>query len=114
MSLTDIVALANAMQGMSGENMAMAMAPSTTGTIGDASYTFTYINQWKLLMQRASSGENPTITDQEAAILGTTSTQTEKLDMSEPIPSTVLKKLENLKNSEKQAELSQQKQQSSS
>lgn len=114
MSLTDIVALANAMQGMSGENMAMAMAPSTTGTIGDASYTFTYINQWKLLMQRASSGENPTITDQEAAILGTTSTQTEKLDMSEPIPSTVLKKLENLENSEKQAELSQQKQQSSS
>jgi LCP family protein required for cell wall assembly len=110
MSLTDIVALANAMQGMSGENISMAMAPSTTGMIGDASYTFTYINQWKLLMQRASNGEDPTITDKEAAILGTTSTQTEKLDMSQPIPSTVLKKLQELENSEKQQELSQQKQ----
>lgn len=114
MSLTDIVALANAMQGMGSESISMAMAPSTTGMIGDASYTFTYINQWKLLMQRASNGEDPTLTDKEAAVLGTTSTQTEKLDMSQPIPSSILKKLQDLQNSEKQEELSRQKQQSSS
>lgn len=92
--LQDLIALATSMQGMGSDSIYMAMAPSTTGMIGSASYTFTYIDQWKLIMQKAKSGEDPTLTEKEAEICGDASTQDYDLDMSEPIDEETMAALE--------------------
>lgn len=87
--LTDLASMATAMQGISKSNIYSAMAPSTTGMIDGVSYTFTYINQWKLLMQRAIAGEDPTVTEEEAAICGTDTTEYSDLDMTVGLPEEV-------------------------
>ena len=92
--LQDLIALATSMQGMGSDSIYMAMAPSTTGMIGNASYTFTYIDQWKLIMQKAKSGEDPTLTEKEIEICGENSTQDYDLDMSEPIDEETMAALE--------------------
>ena len=96
MSLNDLIALAQAMQGITSENMYSAMAPSTAGMVDGVSYTFTYINQWKLLMQKADEGVDPTLSDEEIAICGTESTETTDLVMTTGLPDTVKTQLEEL------------------
>lgn len=92
--LEDLVALAMQLQGSGGAAFYSAMCPSTTGMVDGVSYTFTYINQWKLLMERADAGENPKLTKKEQEICGYTSTQYEELDMSEPLPEEVQSELQ--------------------
>ena len=92
--LEDLVALAVQLQGSGGPSFYSAMCPSTTGMVGGVSYTFTYINQWKLLMQRADAGEDPTLTKKEQEICGYTSTSSEELDMSQPLPEEVRAQLQ--------------------
>ncbi|MGN0073341.1 MAG: LCP family protein [Coriobacteriales bacterium] len=87
--LEDLVSLAMQLQSKGGAAFYSAMCPSTTGMVDGVSYTFTYINQWKLLMQRASAGENPKLAKKEQEICGYTSTSYEELDMSEPLPEEV-------------------------
>lgn len=82
MPLNDVLGLALTMRGTSTDTFYSVMAPSTTGMLNGVSYTFTYIDQWKLIMQRANKGVDPTIDDTEAAICGYASTQTDVLDMS--------------------------------
>ena len=92
--LEEIVSIAVSMQGLNDGDMYSAMAPSTTGTVGGVSYTFTYIDQWKLMMQRADAGQDPQVTLGEAEILGTTSTRTAELDMDEPLSQELLDEIE--------------------
>lgn len=92
--LQDLIGLATSMQGMGSDSFYMVMAPSTAGMLGDVSYTFTYINQWKLVMQKAKSGEDPTLTEKEIEICGENSTRDYDLDMSEPIDEETMAALE--------------------
>lgn len=92
--LDDLVVLATKMQGMGKGSFYSAMCPSTTGTVDGVSYTFSYINQWKLLMQRADAGENPKLTKKEQEICGLTSTRNTELNMKEGLPSDVQQRLD--------------------
>ena len=94
MPLEDLIALATKLQGMGGDSFYSAMCPSESGMVDGASYTFTYINQWKLLMQRAQAGEDPSLTEEEEKICGYTSTRSTELNMEEPIPDYVKEQLE--------------------
>ncbi len=100
MAVTDIIGLALNMQGLTSDDFYSAMAPSTTGMIGGASYTFTYINQWKAMMSKASDGKDPSIDETEAAICGTASTADYELDMNVPLPDDVQSALEKYWNGE--------------
>ena len=107
--LDDLVVLATKMQGMGKGSFYSAMCPSTTGMVGGVSYTFSYINQWKLLIQRANAGDNPKLTKTEQEICGYTSTSNTKLNMKEGLPSDVQKKLDDYA-AEKEAKAAAKKQ----
>lgn len=92
--LDDLVVLATKMQGMGKGSFYSAMCPSTTGMVDGVSYTFSYVNQWKLLMQRADAGENPKLSKTEQEICGLASTKSVELDMKEGLPSDVQTKLD--------------------
>ena len=116
MQLDQIVSLATSMQGMDTDAIYMAMAPSTTDMINEVSYTLTYVNQWKLIMQRADAGEDPTLDEQEQAICGTLTTKELSLDMEAGLPSDVQSALEEYweekaekEKAEREAEIAKQK-----
>lgn len=94
MTLSELVALATSLQGISSSSIYSGMAPSTTGMVDGVSYTFTYINQWKLLMQRADNGEKPKLTAKEEDICGTLATDYNDLDMSAGLPADVASQLQ--------------------
>ena len=70
--LEDLITLATKMQGMGKDSFYSGMCPSTTGMVDGVSYTFSYVNQWKLLMQKADAGEKPKLTKKEQEICGYT------------------------------------------
>ncbi len=94
MALEDLIALAQRMQGLTSKNIYSGMAPSTTGMVDGVSYTFTYINQWKVIMQKAKQGKKPTLTDEEKTICGSVATNTEDMDMSESLSKDIKSQLE--------------------
>lgn len=109
--LQDLVSLATSLQGMGSDSIYMAMAPSTTGMIGAASYTFTYIDQWKLIMQKANEGEDPNLSEKEAELCGTRSTKEYDLDMAQPIDEDVMAALEEYWQEEQEKALAEQQEQ---
>lgn len=92
--LEDLIKLATKMQGMNKDCFYSGMCPSTTGMVNGVSYTFSYINQWKLLMQKASAGEKPKLTKKEQEICGYTSTSGTELDMKAGLPADVQQRLD--------------------
>ena len=94
LTISQLISLATSMQGMTGADMYSAMAPSSTGERGGISYTYTYINQWKLLMWKASEGQDPTLDEQEAKICGFMSTNGYELNMTEPLDDYILQELQ--------------------
>lgn len=94
LELDELVTLATKMQGMDKDGFYSGMCPSTTGTVDGVSYTFSYINQWKLLMQKADAGEKPKLTKKEQEICGYTATNTTDLDMKSGLPADVEASLE--------------------
>ncbi len=94
MPLQDIANLALSMQGMTSDSFYSGMAPSTTGMLGEVSYVFTYTDQWKLLMQKASQGEKPKLTKKEQEICGLANTRDGMLDMSVPLSEATLSQLQ--------------------
>lgn len=91
--LDELVSLATSMQGMSKKNFYSGMAPSGTGMVNGVSYTFTKINQWKLIMQRADNGEKPKLDKKEQAICGEETTAYTELDMEKGLPTDVKSEL---------------------
>ena len=94
LELDELVTLATKMQSIGSDGFYSGMCPSTTGTVDGVSYTFSYINQWKLLMQKADAGEKPKLTKKEIEICGYTATNTADLDMSSGLPSDVQEALD--------------------
>ena len=94
LALEDLVTLATKMQSIGSDGFYSGMCPSTTGMVDGVSYTFSYINQWKLLMQKADAGEKPKLTKKEIEICGYTATNTADLDMKSGLPSDVQTALE--------------------
>lgn len=94
MSLSELVSLATSLQGISSSDIYSGMAPSTTGMVDGVSYTFTYIYQWMLVMQKANNGEKPTLTAKEEEICGTLATDYNTLDMSEGLPADIANELQ--------------------
>ncbi len=94
LALEDLVTLATKMQSIGSDGFYSGMCPSTTGMVDGVSYTFSYINQWKLLMQKADAGEKPKLTKKEIEICGYTATNTTDLDMKSGLPSDVQTALE--------------------
>lgn len=95
MPLGDVVKLAVSMQGLQSDDIRMSMAPSWAGMLDEVSYTFTYINQWKLMMQRANTGDNPKLTKREKEICGEYSTYDADMDMSTGLPEDIAAELQN-------------------
>lgn len=94
MSLQDLISLAQRMQGMDSSNFYSGMAPSDTGMVDGVSYTFTCINQWKAIMQKAEAGKKPTLNSKEKEICGWTTTSYTELDMKDGLPSDIQTKLD--------------------
>lgn len=94
LALEDLVTLATKMQSIGSDGFYSGMCPSTTGMVDGVSYTFSYVNQWKLLMQKADAGEKPKLTKKEIEICGYTATNTADLDMKSGLPSDVQTALE--------------------
>lgn len=91
--LDELVTLATSMQDMSKNSFYSGMAPSGTGMVNGVSYTFTKINQWKLIMQRADNGEKPKLDKKEQAICGEETTAYTELNMEQGLPSDVKSEL---------------------
>ena len=92
--LEDLITLATKMQGMGKDSFYSGMCPSTTGMVDGVSYTFSYVNQWKLLMQKADAGEKPKLIKKEQEICGYTSTSNTELNMKEGLPADVQQRLD--------------------
>ena len=94
LELDELITLATKMQSIGSDGFYSGMCPSTTGTVDGVSYTFSYINQWKLLMQKADAGEKPKLTKKEIEICDYTATNTADLDMESGLPSDVQEALD--------------------
>lgn len=93
-SIASLADLALEMKDMDADAMYSAMAPSDTGMENGASYTYTYVYQWMLLMERACAGEDPSLDDEEKNICGYADTRMIDMDWEAGIPQEVRDQLD--------------------